>query len=89
MRGLKDPIQVEHAIEKMTEHQIGAFLLQETWIKGGSVKKIRGCTMLMRSLDHHNSGRGERGVAIILSPKCFKHYGKDGCFPPTTTCRNH
>ena len=55
--GLKDSIQLEHAIVQMIEHQIDAFLLQETWIKGDSVKKVREHTTFMHGLDHHNSGR--------------------------------
>ena len=59
VHGLKDSSKLEHAADQMMSHQVGAFLPQETYVKGNAMKKARECTTLARGLEKHASSRGE------------------------------
>ena len=47
---IKDPVKLEYIIGQIINHQIDAFLLQETLLKGDAMKKIREHTMLTHGL---------------------------------------
>ena len=52
----------------MNEEKIDVALLQETWLVSNFTKVINGFRFIHHGLESHKSNRGERGVAIILSP---------------------
>ena len=67
--GLKDNQKIEHAIDNMIENHADAYLLQETWLIGANIQTTRGCAFFYHGLSNASCSRGERGVAIVMSPK--------------------
>ena len=51
----------------MISENADAFLMQETWLNGNSVKTIRGYTIFYHGLDSINSNRGERGSYSVIT----------------------
>ena len=82
--GLKDDSKLEYIIDKMKEREISIALLQETWLIGDFSKTINGFQMIHHGLKKMSSNRGERGVAIILSPSIIDAYKSAGESPPLT-----
>jgi len=85
VKGLKDDAKLEGIINSIMENNVDAFLLQETWLIGNKTQVIRGYTVFFHGLSVALSRRGERGVAIILSPRFTKFYKRAGGLPPITS----
>ena len=56
----------------MEKHNISAYLIQETWLDGDFEKKINGYHPFHHELKHQLCKKGQKGVAIILSPDLAK-----------------
>jgi len=72
----------------MQQHDVGAWLLQETWEEGDEFDVDIGGYHIFQ----HNALRGEngrqhlfKGVVIILSPTFYQAWGAAGSLPPITT----
>ena len=83
--GLKDTSKIENIIDLMFEREIDIALLQETWLTGNFSKMINGCLFMHHGLKDANSNRGERGVAIVLSPSMHDACKLAGEMPPSTS----
>jgi len=89
VQGLKTNSKIDHIISEMKSHDIDVFLAQETWITGDFSKTINGYRMLHHGLSSHCSHRGERGVAIFLSPTATKAYKEANEMPPKKSSSDH
>ena len=85
VRGLKDDLKIKNIINNMVHNNINAFMIQETWKTGNSVETIRNHTIFYHSINKHKSRRGERGIAIVLSPKFYQFYEEARGVPPRCT----
>ena len=88
VQGLKQDSKLEHIIDQMNEKHIDVALIQETWLTGDFSRIINGFHILHHGLKNENCRRGERGVAIILSPTGFEAYKSAGELPPITSSTN-
>ena len=61
-------INLDAIIEMMIKNNISIYSIQETWLDGDFVKEINGYTMFHHGLVSQTCSRGQKGVAIILSP---------------------
>lgn len=59
-----------------------AYCIQETWLDRNFIKDINGYTMFHHGLISQKYNRGQKGVAIILSPEFPKAYHNFGSVPP-------
>ncbi len=82
-----DLTKLEYIIDHVHAHDIGAWLLQETWEEGDNFDTNIGGDHVF----HHNAERGVtgrqhlyRGVAIILSPPFYEAWKLAGSTPPIT-----
>ena len=73
-----------HQVRKNT----GTYCIQETWLAGGFIKEIDGCTIFHLGLKEQVCSRGQNGVAIILSPTFSKYYKSSGSPPPAIPKNN-
>ena len=83
-----DLLKLEHIIDFMQQHDVGAWLLQETWEEGDEFDVDIGGYHIFQ----HNALRGKngrqhlfKGVAIILSPTFYQAWRAAGSLPPITT----
>jgi hypothetical protein len=83
-----DLLKLEYIIDFMRQHDVGAWLLQETWEEGDEFDVDIGGYHIFR----HNALRGEDGrqhlfkcVAIILSPTFYQAWRAAGSLSPITT----
>ena len=65
---MKDSTTLEHLIDVMEERKIDVIFLQETWLEGDFIKIVNNYRIIHHGLANMASNRGERGVAITLSP---------------------
>ena len=49
VRGLKDPIKLEHFFDKMMQFDVKCHLTQETWLKGNKILKIKDIVIFAHS----------------------------------------
>ena len=85
VQGLKQDSKLEQIIDQMNEKDIDVSLMQETWLTGDLSRIINGFHILHHGLKNENCRRGERGVAIILSPTGFEACKCAGELPPITS----
>ena len=67
-----DLTKLEYIIDFMQQHDVGSWLLQETWEEGDNFDtEIGGYHIFLHNADRGTTGRQHlfRGVAIILSPR--------------------
>ena len=57
------------------------YCIQETWLDGDFVKEINGYIMFHHGLKKQICSRGQKGVAIILSPEFYNYYKLSGARP--------
>ena len=74
MQGFKDDSKIDQAITLMESHKTDIFLVQETWLTGDFTRIINNYHFNNHSMSKALLSRGERGVAIILSPMVAKAY---------------
>ena len=81
-----DLTKLEYIIDYMRQHDVGSWLLQETWEEGDNFDTEIGGYRVF----HHNAKRGTtgrqhlfRGVAIILSPQFHMHGSLLDHLPPS------
>jgi hypothetical protein len=90
VNGIIQAWKLEAIIQNMIDHNIDAYLIQETWLPGVWTKEICGYLLI-----HHNHGeegekmkkrgREKRGVAVILSSTYLCTYDRAGNPQPITT----
>ena len=80
--GLKNDDKLEGIVEPMIVHSIDLFLAQETWLACTRTINLRGFATSYHGLSKAKSDRGERGVAIILSPRLSEFYENASVLPP-------
>ena len=85
VRGLKGDDKIEGIVESIITNIVDVFLLQETWMIGNITQNLRECAMFYHGLNKSLIHIGERGVAIILSPRFNEFYENAGGLPPITT----
>ena len=82
LRSAKQAINLDAIIYLMSVRSISAYCLQETWLNGDFIKEINGYTVFHHGLKEQTCSRGQKGVAIILSPELTKFYNLSGSKPP-------
>jgi hypothetical protein len=61
-QGMKDPAKLETIIYEEDARGIYAYLVQETWLEGDFVQKLKyGQTLIRRGLERQESRRGSGG----------------------------
>ena len=78
----KQAINLDSIIYLMSVRSISAYCLQETWLNGDFIKEINGYTVFHHGLKEQTCSRGQKGVAIILSPELSKFYNLSRSKPP-------
>ena len=79
LRSKKQYINIDAIINTMEKHNISAYLIQETWLDGDFEKIINGYHLFHHGLKKQICKRGQKGIAIILSPDLAKMYNESGC----------
>lgn len=87
VRGIKsatEKLNVDVITGLMLEKNIDAYCLQETWLNDDFTRNVNGFHIFHHGYrkKYQKSNRGERGVAIILSPRLYSAYLAAGGHPP-------
>ena len=88
VQGFKNASKIDQAIALMEDHRIDIFLAQETWLAGDFTRIINGHLFIHHGINESSSHRGEREVAIILSPTTTIAYKNARNIPPFTSSTN-
>ena len=86
LRSTARQADIDVAVDLMLNENIDAYVIQETWLDRTKSFTVNGFHVLTHGLDKQTCSRGQKGLAIILSPTLFvfEAYQKAGCPKPIT-----
>ena len=87
VNGLKADDKLEKIISMMIVRNIQGYCMQETWMLGDFILKIRGHTVIHHGMQERKADRGRyaAGVGIVLGPFLTGIWEKTGKLPPVTS----